>query len=106
MQYQQRNSGKWWAPLQRAGTERKLREMIAKERKHGAVILTLNKKPGGYFRPESKEEIEAFIRKMERKGKSTLLAVRSAKRAIGEDVAQMSLTDYLNAADEASGSEQ
>ena len=89
-----------------AASERALRERIAEERKRGAVILSSNRKPGGYFRPESQEEIAVFVRKLEKKGKSTLLAVRSAKKAMGEYDAQMSLDDYLNAADEPSGSEQ
>lgn len=89
-----------------ATSERGLREKIAEERKRGAVILSSNKMPGGYFRPESREEIAAFVRKLEKKGKSTLLAVRSAKKAMGEYDAQMSLDDYLNAAEEEPGSEQ
>lgn len=87
-------------------SERALRERIAEERKRGAVILSSNKKPGGYFRPESQEEIAVFVRKLEKKGKSTLLAVRSAKKAMGEYDAQMSLDDYLNASEETNGYEQ
>lgn len=83
-----------------ATSERTLRERIAEERKRGAVILSSNKKPGGYFRPESREEIAVFVRKLEKKGKSTLLAVRSAKKAMGEYDAQMSLDDYLNVSEE------
>lgn len=83
-----------------ANSERALRERIAEERKRGAVILSSNKKPGGYFRPESREEIAVFVRKLEKKGKSTLLAVRSAKKAMGEYDAQMSLDDYLNVSEE------
>lgn len=89
-----------------ATSERVLRERIAEERKKGAVILSSNKKRGGYFRPESREEIAAFVRKLEKKGKGTLLAVRSAKKAMGEYDAQMSLDDYLNATDKPSGSKQ
>lgn len=61
---------------------RELRLMVAKERKAGAVILSSCH--GGYYLPDSRSEVERFVRTERKKAISTLAALKSAKRFLKE----------------------
>lgn len=58
---------------------RELQELIAAERAAGAVILSTCYDGGGYYLPETKAEVQEFIRTLESRGKNTLAALRSAR---------------------------
>lgn len=58
---------------------RALRADISRSREAGQVICSSAK---GYYLPESREEIERFIKWMEARAKHTFIAIRSARNAI------------------------
>lgn len=62
-------------------SQRRLRELVTEERKNGGVILSSIK---GYFIPESREEILAFMRVMDKRARHTFLAIQSARRMLNE----------------------
>ena len=61
---------------------RSLRADIAKSRAAGQVICSST--TGGYYLPADHGEIREYIRSMESRARSVLLAIRSAKQAITE----------------------
>lgn len=61
---------------------RELQQVIAAERAAGEVILSSTK--GGYYLPENEQEIREFCRTLEARSRNTLLALKSAKRALKE----------------------
>ena len=61
---------------------RELQQVIAAERASGAVILSSTK--GGYYLPANEYEIKEFCRTLEARSRNTLLALKSAKRALKE----------------------
>ena len=58
---------------------RALQKQIEHERKQGKVILSSTQPPGGYFLPETKQEIRRFIRTLENRGSKTLDALNGAR---------------------------
>lgn len=46
------------------------------------AILSTSRKPSGYWRSNDPEEIRAFIRETEARGRNTFLALRGAKRVL------------------------
>ena len=58
---------------------RALQKQIEKERRQGKVILSSTQPPGGYFLPETKQEIRRFIRTLENRGRKTLDALNGAR---------------------------
>lgn len=58
---------------------RELQSEIARERKAGAVILSTCQDGGGYFFPESDQEVRQFIKTLENRAKNTFEALRSAR---------------------------
>ncbi len=58
---------------------RALQKQIEKERRQGKVILSSTQPPGGYFLPETKQEIRRFIRTLENRGSKTLDALNGAR---------------------------
>lgn len=66
------------------GNVRALRGAVAKERRNGAVILSNSH--GGYYLPSCAEDVAEFVRFQDRKARSIMFALRSAR-------------DYLNAAE-------
>lgn len=60
-------------------TNRELRQRIHNERVNGALILSKNVKGGGYFLPETKEEVAGYIQDMEMHIESMERALKSAK---------------------------
>lgn len=59
---------------------RELQHEIARERKAGAVILSTCQDGGGYFIPETDQEVRQFIRTLENRAKNTFAALCSARR--------------------------
>ena len=72
---------------------RGLRGAIARERKAGAVILS--NPYGGYFLPGNKQEVEEFVKEQDRKARSIMVALQSARQYLRADENQISIEDLL-----------
>lgn len=59
---------------------RELQQYIARERKAGAVICSST--TGGYFLPEERREIVEFHRALKNRAENTLIAIKSAEKAL------------------------
>lgn len=62
---------------------RELQQVIAAERASGAVILSSS--TGGYYLPANKHEIQEFIVTLQNRGRNTIAALESAKRALEKE---------------------
>lgn len=60
-------------------SNRAVQKQIENERSQGKVILSSTQPPGGYFLPETKQEIRRFIRTLENRGSKTLDAINGAR---------------------------
>lgn len=60
-------------------SNRAVQKQIEHERSQGKVILSSTQPPGGYFLPETKQEIRRFIRTLENRGSKTLDALNGAR---------------------------
>lgn len=60
-------------------SNRAVQKQIEHERRQGKVILSSTQPPGGYFLPETKQEIRRFIRMLENRGSKTLDALNGAR---------------------------
>lgn len=58
--------------------ERKLRKMIADERKQGAIILSCAE--GGYYLPSSREEVEAYVKTMNKEARAILFSLKHCRQ--------------------------
>jgi hypothetical protein len=58
--------------------ERKLRRMIADERKQGAIILSCSE--GGYFLPSNRGEVENYVNTMSKEAKAILFTLKHCKK--------------------------
>lgn len=65
-------------------SNRALQKQIEKERGQGKVILSSTQSPGGYFLPETKQEIRRFIKTLESRGNKTLDALDGARKLLEE----------------------
>lgn len=70
---------------------RDLRNAIAKERKAGAVILSSC--TGGYFLPGSKAEVEEFIHTQDKKARSIMFVLKSARQYMNTIEGQLAIPD-------------
>lgn len=70
---------------------RALRADIAKARAEGQLICSSTK--GGYYLPETRQEIQDFIRTMEGHAKGVFKALRSARAAMQQVEGQISLSE-------------
>jgi len=70
------------------GSARELQQLIALERKAGAVICSSTE--GGYFLPANHLELKEFCKTLENRSYNTLVALRSAKKALEESEGQQS----------------
>lgn len=59
---------------------RELTIQIAREREEGALICSKTSGQGGYYLPESREEVIDFINSMSNRAKNTFKAVKAARR--------------------------
>jgi len=73
-------SGKELVSLLGLSSKRQLQVLIAKERAHGALILSSTIPPGGYYTSTDPAEVEAFVRMMESKAKKTFKVLKSARQ--------------------------
>lgn len=60
-------------------SKRELTRQIARERAAGALICSTSTGQGGYYLPESREEITEFINSMSSRAKNTFKAVKAAR---------------------------
>lgn len=65
-------------------SNRAVQKQIEHERRQGKVILSSTQPPGGYFLPESKQEIRRFIKTLENRGSKTLDALDGARKLLEE----------------------
>lgn len=65
-------------------SNRAVQKQIEHERRQGKVILSSTQSPGGYFLPETKQEIRRFIRTLESRGNKTLDALDGARKLLEE----------------------
>ena len=65
-------------------SNRAVQKQIEKERGQGKVILSSTQPPGGYFLPETKQEIRQFIKTLENRGSKTLDALDGARKLLEE----------------------
>lgn len=70
---------------------RRLRELVAEERKNGEVILATREGTGGYYLPENQGEVEAFIKTLDKESKSIMTVLKSARRYLKECENQLEL---------------
>ena len=66
------------------GSVRDLRDLVAKERQQGAVILSTSRNGGGYYLPADAEEVREFVRTLDARARHTFLALRSARKYLRE----------------------
>lgn len=69
---------------------RDLTMQIAKERAAGALICSTTSGQGGYYLPESREEVAEFINSMSNRAKNTFKAVKAAREYLKQIDGQMS----------------
>lgn len=65
-------------------TEREIRAQVAFERYRGAIICSDTSAGGGYFKFETREELKAFYKGLQKKADSIYQALRSTKKALEE----------------------
>lgn len=62
------------------GNIRTLRAMIAEERKEGKIIASCS--TGGYYIPTEVEEIEEFVRTLDSKARSIMVALQASRKLL------------------------
>lgn len=70
---------------------RELTMQIAKERGEGALICSKTSGQGGYYLPESKEEVIEFINSMSSRARNTFNAVKWARKYLRQIEGQQEL---------------
>lgn len=74
---------------------RELTKQIMRERAAGALICSTTAGQGGYYLPQSREEVTEFINSMSNRAKNTFKAVKAAREYLKQIDGQMSLDDAL-----------
>lgn len=74
---------------------RDLTLQIARERATGALICSTTSGQGGYYLPESREEVVEFINSMSSRAKNTFKAVKAAREYLKQIDGQMSLEEQI-----------
>ena len=72
-------------------SSRELQQLIAEERKNGAVILSATS--GGYYKPANRAEMAEFCKSLENRAKNTFVAIRSTKKALSKLEGQQEITE-------------
>lgn len=73
-------------------SDREMRRLLEYSRQNGNIIINLQNGKG-YFRPETREEIESYIRQEERRAKTIHFNLKSAKRALRKLEGQLILDE-------------
>lgn len=68
--------------------ERVLRKYVEQERKDGALILSCSK---GYYKSDNREDVKEFVNIMEKRAKSTMYVLRSARAFLKDVDGQISI---------------
>jgi len=71
-------------------SERKLRKLIAEERKQGAIILSCSE--GGYYLPSNRSEVERYVNTMSKEAKAILYTLKHCKRYLRATDGQMQMS--------------
>lgn len=69
-------------------SDRELRREIATERLHRALILSTQKRGGGYFRAANLDELRRWVKSMEARGRATFAVVSAARRVLRDKGAE------------------
>lgn len=72
--------------------DRTVRELIENARKAGTIIVNMQDGKG-YFRPETRRELEIYIRQEEARAKSIHRNLKAAKKALREIEGQLTLDE-------------
>lgn len=67
---------------------RLLRKYVEQERKDGALILSCSK---GYYKSNNREDVKEFVNLMEKRAKSTMYVLRSARAFLKDVDGQISI---------------
>lgn len=73
-------------------SDREMRRMLEYSRQNGNIIINFQNGKG-YFRPDSKEEIEKYIRQEEARAKTIHFNLKSAKKALRRLEGQLTLDE-------------
>ena len=73
-------------------SDREMRRMLEYSRQNGNIIINFQNGKG-YFRPDSKEEIEKYIRQEEARAKTIHFNLKSAKMALRRLEGQLTLDE-------------
>lgn len=84
--------------------ERSLRKRLQELREAGEIICS--ESGIGYWLPESREEMEAFVRRMYSQAKKMFISARSAAVVIGMPEGQMMVEDLLKESEDNANGEQ
>lgn len=70
-------------------SERKLRRMIAEERKKGEIILSCHE--GGYYLPGNKKEVERYVETMSKEARTLLYTLKHCRKYLRSADGQMKI---------------
>lgn len=80
--------------LQRVGGYKNIRvfrDVIRRLRKNGEIIAATKSNGGGYYIPDSREELAEYIREAEKQGASTFAPLKAAREKLREGEGQMDI---------------
>lgn len=86
--------------LQRLGGYKDIRafhDAVRKLRKNGEIIAATKSNGGGYYIPDSREELAEYIREAEKQGASTFAPLKAAREKLREGDGQIDIYDLTRA---------
>ena len=84
--------------LQRVGGYKNIRvfrDVIRRLRKNGEIIAATKSNGGGYYIPDSREELVEYIREAEKQGASTFAPLKAARAKLREGEGQIDICDLV-----------
>lgn len=84
--------------LQRVGGYKNIRVFrgaIRRLRKNGEIIAATKSNGGGYYIPDSREELAEYIREAEKQGASTFAPLKAAREKLREGEGQIDICDFV-----------
>lgn len=84
--------------LQRVGGYKNIRvfrDVIRRLRKNGEIIAATKSNGGGYYIPDSREELAEYIREAEKQGASTFAPLKAAREKLREGEGQIDICDFV-----------